>query len=93
MRLIDVDKLGVGRCSEEVLPHDHCLAWNTLIGMIENAPTVDAMPVVRCRDCAYFGYDKFGDAGCCAPVGLNVPDKDSFCSYGKRREADDSEKM
>ena len=48
---------------------------------------------LRCKDCAYFSYDKFGDAGCCAPVGLNVPDEDSFCSYGKRREEDDSEKM
>ena len=95
MRLIDVDKLGVGRCSEEVLPHDHCFAWNTLIGIIENAPTVDAVPVVRCRDCKYFIKDSDLDHivypneicadGYCSNMWCYT-DAMEFCSYGKRRE-------
>lgn len=51
MRLIDVDALGVGRCSRDVLPADYCAGWNGLIRLLEKAPTVDAVPVVRCKDC------------------------------------------
>ena len=54
MRLIDVDALGVGRCSRELLTADYCAGWNGLIGMIENAPTIDAVPVVRCKDCKHY---------------------------------------
>ena len=47
MRLIDVDELGVGRCSKDVLPAAYCAGWNGLLGLIEKAPTVDAVPVVH----------------------------------------------
>ena len=49
MRLIDVDDLGVGRCSKDVLPAAYCAGWNGLLGLIEKAPTVDATPVVHAR--------------------------------------------
>ena len=49
MRLIDVDDLGVGRCSRDVLPADYCAGWNGLIRLLEKAPTVDAVPVVHGR--------------------------------------------
>lgn len=49
MRLIDVDDLGVGRCSKDVLPAAYCAGWNGLIGLIEKAPTVDAVQVVHGR--------------------------------------------
>ena len=51
MRLIDVDELGVGRCSRDVLPAAYCAGWNGLLGLIEKAPTVDAVIVTRCKDC------------------------------------------
>lgn len=49
MRLIDVDDLGVGRCSKDVLPAAYCAGWNGLLGLIEKAPTVDAVPVAHAR--------------------------------------------
>lgn len=49
MRLVDVDDLGVGRCSKDVLPAAYCAGWNGLLGLIEKAPTVDAVPVVHGR--------------------------------------------
>lgn len=49
MRLIDVDALGVGRCSRDVLPADYCAGWNGLIRLLEKAPTLDAVPVVHGR--------------------------------------------
>ena len=44
---------------------------------IEAAPTVDAVPVVRCRDCR-----KFKTYGC----RMVASGYDDFCSYGKRKE-------
>lgn len=51
------------------------------------APTVDAVPVVRCRDCKY-SYEsiisgRFCTMGPC--VDCIVPE-DFFCSYGEREE-------
>ena len=46
-RLIDADALGVGRCSKDILPAAYCAGWNGLIGLIEKALTIDAVPVVR----------------------------------------------
>ena len=56
---------------------------------IENAPTVDAVPVVRCKDCTQWGGVAFGNV--CrrwsAPLAgmKNCTGPDDFCSYGKRR--------
>lgn len=49
MRLVDVDELGVGRCSKDVLPAAYCAGWNGLLGLIKKAPTVDAVPVVHAQ--------------------------------------------
>ena len=54
---------------------------------IENAPTVDAVEVVRCRDCEY-GCEDHEDAYLCNN-GFNgligFTRGDDFCSYGERR--------
>lgn len=76
MRLIDVDALGVGRCSRDLLPADYCAGWNGLIRLLAKAPTVDAAPVVRCKDCRYFKMYK---------CRMGYSSHDDFCSYGERR--------
>ena len=61
---------------------------STAITEIENAPTIDAVPVVRCKDCEYCGHfdsllycdNSRGLAGSVSPEG--------FCSYGERREGE-----
>lgn len=86
MRLIDVDALGVGRCSRDVLPADYCAGWNGLIRLLEKAPTVDAVPVVRCKDCIYtrklYGrlVCKYGTCSGC------ILREDFFCANGERKE-------
>ena len=55
------------------------------------APTVDAVPVVRCRECKYRfknnGHDKSG----CPIIDANIwMDDDDFCSYGERKEGADN---
>ena len=54
-----------------------------VIMMIKTAPTVDAVPVVRCRDCKWWHEDD--DTGYCDnPDGLdNYAKPDDFCSYGE----------
>ena len=58
---------------------------------ISEAPTVDAVPVVRCRECKYRfknnGHDKSG----CPIIDANIwMDDDDFCSYGERKEGADN---
>lgn len=50
---------------------------------IDNAPTVDAVPVVRCKDCKYLEIT--GCYGECGKAILGIVNPDDFCSRGKRR--------
>ena len=86
MRLIDADALGVGRCSKDLLPAAYCAGWNGLIELIEKAPTIDAVPVVRCRECK-----NPNDAMVCMRTkdGFWRSGND-FCSYGERKDGDDN---
>lgn len=94
MRLIDADALGVGRCSRDVLPADYCAGWNGLIRLLEKAPTVDAVPVVRCKDCKWFADNNDGDwFGCWLFQTIQIipedtPKPDDYCSYGERKDYD-----
>ena len=85
MRLVDVDELGVGRCSKDVLPAAYCAGWNGLLGLIDNAPTVDAVVVTRCKDCKH-SWEDIGGLCCShgACVDLTVPG-DFYCAYGERK--------
>lgn len=89
MRLIDADALGVGRCSRDVLPADYCAGWNGLIRLLEKAPTVDAVPVVRCKDCKWFADNNDGSwYGCwffqtIQIIPEDAPKPEDFCSYGE----------
>lgn len=93
MRLIDVDDLGVGRCSKDVLPAAYCAGWNGLLGLIEKAPTVEAVVVTRCKGCKHLRVWNRKDiyAFCPKTNIVFLPfDKDTrtfFCSYGEPKEA------
>lgn len=78
MRLIDVDALGVGRCSRDVLPADYCAGWNGLIRLLEKAPTVDAVPVVHGR---WNNMDGYKTRKVCSECGWDVPEYGKFYSY------------
>ena len=59
---------------------------NKIIDRIKEAPTVDAVEVVRCRDCIMKDPpEKYGDLQCSV---LGIPMKnDNFCSYGIRKNS------
>ena len=92
MRLIDTDDLGVGRCSKDVLPAAYCAGWNGLLGLIENAPTVDAVVVTRCKDCKWFADNNDREWYGCQMFHVvqvtpeDAPKPDDFCSYGEPKE-------
>lgn len=54
---------------------------------IDNCPIIDAVPVVRCKDCIYYEPELGTDLGWC-PVCSFVRRDDDFCSYGERKEND-----
>ena len=58
-----------------------------VIMMIKTAPTVDAVPVVRCRECKHRGTDDciFHIKGEPADEELLLKLDNDFCSYGERR--------
>ena len=95
MRLIDVDDLGVGRCSKDVLPAAYCAGWNGLLGLIEKAPTVDAVVVTRYKDCKWFADNNDGEWYGCQMFQVvritpeDAPKPDDFCSYGERKDGED----
>ena len=59
--------------------------------VLQEAPTVDAMPVVRCRDCigrsTWYNDAKYGCA-ICGMSGMYPKSEDGFCSYGIRKDGD-----
>ena len=79
MRLINADQLKYLRnkyIRGEIHFDDEC-------DMIDKCPTVDAVFVVRCKDCKY----NSGDKKCLNPDSfIAVPADDDFCSYGQRKE-------
>ena len=92
MELIDRAALGVGRCSKDILPAAYCAGWNGLLNIINDAPTISAVPVVRCRECQHCKetVDYKGPGLFCSIWGREWQrvQPDDFCSYGQRKEAD-----
>lgn len=93
MRMIDADALGIGNANKGVFDKpSYADGWNSAIAIIEDAPTIDAVEVCRCKYCKHrtlAGKAPFMFFLCSHNNGLreNVKDND-FCSYGERKEAE-----
>ena len=93
MRLIDADALikilefNSWNIDEWELPHEHVSAGllaNALDReIVEEAPTVDAVPVIRCRDCKYWRKTK---KQCGYTYLLPQFEADEYCSRAERKE-------
>ena len=55
---------------------------------MEQTPTIDAVPVVRCKDCKHFRRNLENDTYCGCVGGLTDPEEHDFCSYGERKDGD-----
>ena len=90
MRLIDADALNYSTHTECAGHGEYYDIEIITKSKIDNAPTIDAEPVVRCRDCWKLNrlkkYTGFGDElFVCENTKMTVYETD-FCSYGERRE-------
>ena len=92
MRLIDADAMK--RVYQEVLcSHVACIDCSFFMDdkycrfetMLSEAPTINAIPVVRCRECRSYNKPKTG----WCEVHLDREHMDDFCSYGERKEGAD----
>lgn len=82
MRLIDANALvefareGI----EKTKPEGARMLLTFLRNMVELQPTVDAVPVIRCKDC------KYRITANCERFGIKrYTQSDSFCSWAERR--------
>ena len=59
---------------------------------LDKFPTIDAVPVVRCRECVgrAFWEKDHNDVPVCLLSGLYVKSENDFCSYGERKEGADN---
>lgn len=48
--------------------------------------TVDAVPVVRCRECRYYAASGATTSFCIHPGGMKFTSDSDYCSRGKRRD-------
>ena len=81
-RLIDANALisYIDECSQE---SRFRVYYGYAKSFIDDAPTVDAVPVVRCRDCKYHEDTHVTGFEHCCLYDLTMRYND-FCSYGKR---------
>ena len=102
MRLIDADKF-IER-SKEIIAEEskyeagpaswaRAVDYEEVIDEINEQPTIDAVPVVRCKDCTYCSHFTDGHLECrllynLKPVATTYcqMEENDFCSYGKEKE-------
>ena len=100
MRLIDTDALDLERIeAEHGRLNEVVVAFETLI---DNAPTIDAVEIVRCKDCKFAQNNRYNSRvdGKCSVLCEHVTTEDGryelkvfrnandYCSYGERKNED-----
>lgn len=90
MKLIDADRLLTDRMKSK---YYHLPNGDTAIPIIdiEDAPTIDAVEVVRCKDCKWSDWYMTlnGEHRCyCMEHGSLGHTDDDFCSYGEREDGE-----
>lgn len=105
MRLIDADEI-----ENKAVPMDSYDGfWSgpaIKLSVIRKSPTIGAVPVVRCRECVYWGDEdgklQSSDGVLFARCKIHnylldgrhtgwCPTENDFCSYGERKEGADTE--
>ena len=87
-RLIDANALisYIDECSQE---SRFRVYYGYAKSFIDDAPTVDAVEVVRCRECYHKTHDGSGRPYCLQLKMYLNKELDFFCKYGKRKEGAD----
>ena len=99
MRLIDADKLEAaiqGTASDVAMNAPYEPEWFTrlaqrqveILNIVDEMPTVDAVPVVRCKDCRFWSD---GVPGCTdhvkvCKIGFYMIHENGYCVHGERKK-------
>lgn len=96
MRLIDADALvsalNKGRLKEQTgraVPFNAGVAF--ALTMVEYVQTIDAVPVVRCKDCKFGNWYTGGDGrpyNYCTELERGGFEEADYCSFAERRDDD-----
>ena len=78
MKLVDAEQLFCSDCEYK----ERC---KNVTCDVKAMPTIDAVPVVRCRECKHYKPEEYFSP-CVLPQGLECAKPDDFCSYGQRKE-------
>ena len=98
MRLIDADRLKetMAETLEGLkiiyLPRaqaSHLIAaFDTVGEMVDDCSTIDAVPVVRCKDCKYYYKEADGYEMCDNTEGYDHVTEDGFCAWAVRKHGE-----
>ena len=89
MRPIDADALMKTVFNDVVLVDGEVKGVGLILAeTVDNAPTIDAVPVVRCKDCKYHEDEEIGMVYCPNALGGWVREN-WFCADGERKEGAD----
>ena len=99
MRLIDADifasELDFAEADVcEEFPDSYCecgFSREKIRELLRDIPTVDAIPVVRCRECDHKTHDENGKPYCLQLEMYLNKELDFFCKYGERKEGAENE--
>lgn len=94
MRLIDADALiekfnesaNMAECLVDKRTAERFATFCALADAVEQMPTVDAVPVIRCKDCRFMRFNESGTRYCTNPSGLAGIVSIDYCSYAERKE-------
>ena len=96
MRVIDADKFILALMDASLSSVDE----DTILDLIDSVPTVDAVVVTRCKDCAHSTLpseltQRYGKPGTLTCHNMHAPSNrrnvgsNDFCSYGERKDGGD----
>ena len=93
MRLIDADALKEIISGNSYILRDSInsmnfgMFWDGIEQAIDESPTIDAVPIVWCKDCRYYQDNNGGYPNAdCKWCKDETPDANDYCSCGERKD-------
>lgn len=89
MRLIDADSLGICRCNPDIMvDRAYAAGWNGVVCIINNAPTVEAAPVVHGKWMSFLDGDhimpeRYYKCSICGRIEKRI---EPYCNCGARMD-------
>ena len=91
MRLIDADALKAYIDAQKGRPFIGCTVGEALKIMTDEQPTIDAVQVIRCKDCEYAKLIDKEDGWYECWHDKRVMHSDGYCSWAERMDKDETD--